>query len=134
MVVGWRGSGQECSEIDECAEGTAGCDHTCINLPGTYECQCDEGFNLVSHVHVLLRHLVCMHHSVAILLHMLTAVYGLPAVSIAGVVSRSKSPQYYDCASILYCTGVKIQVADHHLQVDFHMLPRVSVSHTDLVL
>ena len=48
IIAGWRGNGQTCQEIDECAEGTSGCDHTCINLPGTYQCACDEGFNLVS--------------------------------------------------------------------------------------
>ena len=46
--VGWRGSGHECQDVDECSEGTSGCDHTCINEPGTYYCKCDDGFNLVS--------------------------------------------------------------------------------------
>ncbi|KAA6422834.1 MAG: vacuolar-sorting receptor 1-like isoform 1, partial [Trebouxia sp. A1-2] len=43
---GWRGNGQQCSDINECLEGTAGCDHTCINEIGSYHCECDEGFNL----------------------------------------------------------------------------------------
>lgn len=47
LLLGWRGNGQQCEDIDECLEGAA-CDHTCINLPGSYRCECDEGFNLVS--------------------------------------------------------------------------------------
>ncbi|KAL3145489.1 hypothetical protein ABBQ32_003313 [Trebouxia sp. C0010 RCD-2024] len=43
---GWRGSGQQCEDIDECLDDFA-CDHTCINLPGSYRCECDEGFNLM---------------------------------------------------------------------------------------
>ncbi|DBB12286.1 TPA: hypothetical protein ACH3X3_006385 [Trebouxia sp. C0006] len=43
---GWRGNGQQCADINECLEGTAGCDHTCINELGSYHCECDEGFNL----------------------------------------------------------------------------------------
>ena len=48
FCAGWTGNGQQCIDINECLEGTAGCDHTCINTPGSYRCECDEGFNLVS--------------------------------------------------------------------------------------
>ena len=33
-------------DIDECVEGTSGCDHVCINLNGTYECECYDGYTL----------------------------------------------------------------------------------------
>ena len=31
------------SDIDECAVDNGGCDHTCINKPGSFECQCKDG-------------------------------------------------------------------------------------------
>ena len=31
-----------CVDVDECARGTANCEHACSNLPGTYEC-CPKG-------------------------------------------------------------------------------------------
>ena len=30
-------------DIDECAEGTAGCTHGCKNTAGSYQCLCPEG-------------------------------------------------------------------------------------------
>ncbi|CAL5228469.1 g11610 [Coccomyxa viridis] len=44
---GWRGDGFKCEDIDECAEGTAQCQHTCSNIPGGYECSCRDGFQLL---------------------------------------------------------------------------------------
>lgn len=35
-----------CQDIDECAENTDDCDHTCINTVGSFKCQCDHGFQL----------------------------------------------------------------------------------------
>ena len=32
-------------DINECDNDNGGCDHTCINKPGSYQCQCDVGFN-----------------------------------------------------------------------------------------
>lgn len=43
---GYRGDGKSCVDIDECAEGSSGCDQTCVNEPGTYHCECADGFNL----------------------------------------------------------------------------------------
>ena len=34
------------SDIDECAVGNGGCDHTCVNKPGSFECQCKERYAL----------------------------------------------------------------------------------------
>jgi hypothetical protein len=35
-----------CSDIDECADGNGGCDHTCTNSEGSYTCSCDDGWIL----------------------------------------------------------------------------------------
>ena len=32
-------------DINECDDNNGGCTHTCINQPGSYQCQCDDGFN-----------------------------------------------------------------------------------------
>ena len=32
------------SDIDECVTGTNGCNQTCTNTIGSYECSCDEGY------------------------------------------------------------------------------------------
>ena len=47
LFAGWKGDGFKCKDIDECAEGTAQCQHTCKNTPGGYECSCHDGFQLV---------------------------------------------------------------------------------------
>ncbi|KAK6012951.1 EGF-like domain protein, partial [Ostertagia ostertagi] len=33
-----------CQDINECSVGNAGCSQLCINLPGSYECQCKSGY------------------------------------------------------------------------------------------
>ena len=32
----------ECEDWDECSEGNGGCEESCINKPGTYECTCPQ--------------------------------------------------------------------------------------------
>lgn len=34
------------TDVDECSEGVHTCDHTCVNINGTYYCQCDDGYIL----------------------------------------------------------------------------------------
>ncbi|KAL3308697.1 Dorsal-ventral patterning tolloid-like protein 1 [Cichlidogyrus casuarinus] len=34
------------TDTDECALGEHNCDHTCRNLIGSYECSCNEGYEL----------------------------------------------------------------------------------------
>lgn len=41
-------NGQGCLDVNECAEGTHGCDHTCTNTIGSYICSCDLGYRLVT--------------------------------------------------------------------------------------
>ena len=37
-----------CIDIDECSEGTDGCDQLCSNNVGSYECVCNAGYRLGS--------------------------------------------------------------------------------------
>ena len=32
--------------MDECYLGSHACDQHCVNAPGSYECQCERGYNL----------------------------------------------------------------------------------------
>ena len=39
------------TDIDECAEGTAGCAQTCTNQDGSYSCSCGSGYRLAADTH-----------------------------------------------------------------------------------
>ena len=39
------------SDINECSEGTSGCDHNCTNTDGSYYCTCMDGYELESDNH-----------------------------------------------------------------------------------
>lgn len=34
------------SDIDECSVSNGGCQHNCINTPGSSVCKCDDGYYL----------------------------------------------------------------------------------------
>ena len=34
------------SDIDECIEGSDGCDHNCTNTDGSYYCTCIDGYKM----------------------------------------------------------------------------------------
>ena len=36
------------SDIDECEQGSDGCDHNCTNTVGSYYCTCMDGYELES--------------------------------------------------------------------------------------
>ena len=38
-------------DIDECTEGTSGCDQTCRNEIGSYSCSCESGYRLRNNSH-----------------------------------------------------------------------------------
>lgn len=40
------GDGHACDDVDECADGTAGCSHQCINAVGSAFCACPDGMRL----------------------------------------------------------------------------------------
>ncbi|MCA9517937.1 MAG: hypothetical protein KC635_23520, partial [Myxococcales bacterium] len=44
-LAGYRGDGTTCADVDECAEGTAGCDAsaTCVDRDGGFDCVCPLG-------------------------------------------------------------------------------------------
>ena len=44
-LKGFQGNGTECSDIDECTDGTHNCatDATCENNHGGYDCKCNQG-------------------------------------------------------------------------------------------
>ena len=42
------------SDIDECVQGLAGCDHNCTNTNGSYYCTCMDGYTLESDNHVCI--------------------------------------------------------------------------------
>ena len=44
-------------DVDECLENNGGCQHTCVNVMGSYECRCKEGFFLSDNQHT------CIHRS-----------------------------------------------------------------------
>ena len=39
------------SDIDECEQGSDGCDHNCTNTVGSYYCTCMDGYELESDNH-----------------------------------------------------------------------------------
>ncbi|XP_068728477.1 mucin-like protein isoform X2 [Montipora capricornis] len=43
---GYSGDGVECSDIDECDTNNGGCDHNCVNTPGSSVCTCNSGYFL----------------------------------------------------------------------------------------
>ena len=42
------------TDIDECANQNDGCDHLCVNEPGSYHCQCRDGYSLGLDVHTCI--------------------------------------------------------------------------------
>ena len=35
------------TDIDECAENNGGCSQICTNIPGSFECQCRDGYHFI---------------------------------------------------------------------------------------
>uniref|UniRef100_G1RB63 Signal peptide, CUB and EGF-like domain-containing protein 3 n=1 Tax=Nomascus leucogenys TaxID=61853 RepID=G1RB63_NOMLE len=42
-------------DVDECAEGNGGCQQSCVNMMGSYECHCREGFFLSDNQHTCIQ-------------------------------------------------------------------------------
>ena len=43
---GWRGT--HCNtDVLECEELNGGCAHVCVETPGSFQCECDEGYEIV---------------------------------------------------------------------------------------
>ncbi|XP_039574541.1 latent-transforming growth factor beta-binding protein 4-like, partial [Passer montanus] len=46
------GDGGDCLDVDECSNGTlCGAHATCHNLPGSFQCACDPGYETARHGH-----------------------------------------------------------------------------------
>lgn len=43
---GYGGNGQNCSDIEECSLNTDNCQMLCVNSAGSFECQCNSGYQL----------------------------------------------------------------------------------------
>lgn len=43
------------ADLDECSEGNGGCQQTCVNMMGSYECFCREGFFLSDNQHTCIQ-------------------------------------------------------------------------------
>ncbi|XP_071972207.1 nidogen-2 isoform X1 [Engystomops pustulosus] len=45
---GYQGDGRDCTDVDECEAGLANCglNSQCLNLPGSYRCECQPGYVL----------------------------------------------------------------------------------------
>lgn len=43
------------SDLDECAEGNGGCQQVCVNMMGSYECRCRDGFLLSDNQHTCIQ-------------------------------------------------------------------------------
>ncbi|ROL52102.1 Signal peptide, CUB and EGF-like domain-containing protein 3 [Anabarilius grahami] len=41
--------------VDECAEGNGGCQQICVNMMGSYECRCRDGFLLSDNQHTCIQ-------------------------------------------------------------------------------
>ena len=39
------------TDIDECLDSNGNCSHDCINIEGSYYCECPAGYNLQSNKH-----------------------------------------------------------------------------------
>ena len=48
------------TDIDECLDDNGGCNHTCINIVGSYECSCWQGYFLSDDQHTCVGMFVCM--------------------------------------------------------------------------
>ncbi|XP_064387611.1 adhesion G protein-coupled receptor E2-like isoform X3 [Halichondria panicea] len=49
-AIGYRvpaeGTIGSCLDVNECAESNGNCEQTCVNKPGSYHCECRDGFNI----------------------------------------------------------------------------------------
>ena len=50
-----------CVDINECSDDNGGCDHTCTNAVGSYNCGCNDGYELDTDEHTCIGIIWIMH-------------------------------------------------------------------------
>ncbi|KAK2509047.1 hypothetical protein MC885_019665 [Smutsia gigantea] len=70
---GYQGDGRSCADVNECATGFHRCgpNSVCINLPGSYRCECRGGYEFADDQHT------CIYTSGVELLKMFTTCLGI---------------------------------------------------------
>ncbi|XP_027697430.1 nidogen-2 isoform X2 [Vombatus ursinus] len=55
-ATGYQGDGRNCFDINECATGSHLCGHNsvCVNLPGSYRCECQSGYEFAEDKHTCI--------------------------------------------------------------------------------
>ena len=51
------------TDTNECEDDNGGCDHTCINIGGSYQCACNDGYKLNSDFHSCIGKILYYSHS-----------------------------------------------------------------------
>nr|XP_057905222.1 bone morphogenetic protein 1-like isoform X1 [Doryrhamphus excisus] len=97
------------SDMDECSQENAGCQHECVNTMGSYSCQCRNGFKLHDNMHD------CKEASCD---HMISGVSG----TITSPNWPNKYPSKKACTWVVSTTpGHRIKLAFNEIDMEAHM-------------
>ncbi|XP_043839431.1 nidogen-2 isoform X2 [Dromiciops gliroides] len=55
-ATGYQGDGRNCFDVNECTTGSQLCGHNsvCVNLPGSYRCECQSGYKFAEDEHTCI--------------------------------------------------------------------------------
>ena len=77
------------ADIDECEEGTSGCEQICMNTDGSFICDCDPGYTLnpddmtCSGDYHVICHVTYVHGSICLVMTCIREVQWIKPVVIA---------------------------------------------------